>query len=319
MKTPEFWYNKNNSLKSVFLAPLGTVYDLGSRASRLFKGKPYRAPVPVICVGNIVAGGAGKTPTTAAIVSFLKMRRYRPFIVMRGYGGSEKGPLRVDPALHTAEQVGDEALILSQIAPCWIGHNRAKAIQAAVQNGATHIVMDDGFQNLSVAKDISLLVIDGPSGLGNEQLIPAGPLRENLESALPRATAVVLIGKDKHGIASKIGKKPLVRAFIEPEVPADFPSDKKIFAFSGIARPEKFYDTCKMLKLNLVGTRDFPDHYCFTANDVRELTELASKNEAELLTTQKDWVRLPKDFRKRVAVLPIRLVFMDVEWLLRLT
>ncbi|MDD3288550.1 MAG: tetraacyldisaccharide 4'-kinase [Alphaproteobacteria bacterium] len=307
MKAPAFWYDEKSVVASL-LSPLERVYSSITSWRRRFTS-PYRAMVPVICIGNIVAGGAGKTPTTLALANMLKQQGAKPVIVSRGYGGSEAGPLRVDPALHTANMVGDEALLLAQTAPCWIGRNKVATIKAA-EAGATHILMDDGFQNPTVAHDLSLLVIDGHTGLGNGHLIPAGPLRETLADALERATAVIMIGNDRYNISGRINK-PIFNADVYPRLPEDFPRSARFFAFAGIARPQKFYTSCEKSKLKVVGTHDFDDHHFFSLSELKELERKASENDSILLTTNKDWVRLPEDFRAKTLTLPVELVFKD--------
>ncbi len=190
------------------------------------------------CVGNIVAGGAGKTPTALAIAELLKQSGARPVFVTRGYGGSERGPLQVDATGHTAKDVGDEALLLARVAPTWVGRDRAAAIRAAEHN-ASHIIMDDGLQNPHVHPDHALLVIDGESGLGNGHVIPAGPLRETFEEAIKRVAAIVLIGEHDMQNVTKRTQKPVIRARIRPELPADFPDHAKILGLCWYRPPYK--------------------------------------------------------------------------------
>lgn len=304
VKATQFWYQPQNRLGHM-LAPLGYFYQLGARLRRLL-ATPYQAGVPVICVGNVVAGGAGKTPTALALAALLQQKGFQPAFVTRGYGGSQRGPLRVDAAHHSAEDVGDEALLLLRQAPVWIGRNRVAAIREA-EKYATHIILDDGLQNPNLKPDVALLVMDGPVGLGNGQIIPAGPLREPLTDALNRITAVLVIGK---GDAPKTGK-PVLRAHLQPAIPADFPRDGKFFAFAGIGRPEKFYELCRHAGLNLIETADFPDHHPFSQNELDTLERKAREHGAHLLTTEKDHVRLPPYFRDRVLTFPVRLEFED--------
>lgn len=305
MKAPAFWYQPV-SWQAKMLQPFAKLFWAGGLV-RSAMAKAYTSSVPVICVGNIVAGGAGKTPTCLALAAILKEQNAKPVFVTRGYGGSECGPLRVDPTHHTASQVGDEALLLARIAPTWIGRNRAAAIKAA-QADATHIIMDDGLQNPSVKPARSFLVIDGAIGIGNAQIIPAGPLRENLDSALKRVDAVILIGDDTHHIARQI-YKPIIHAHIRTDLSADFPNVATFLAFAGIGRPEKFYQTCHEAGLNLIGTQDFPDHHPFTELELLNLEAKTLKRHAELLTTEKDWVRLPPVWQTKVRTLPVKLVF----------
>ena len=311
MKAPSFWYRKP-SLPAYLLAPLGSFYRAGALFRRIF-AKPYKASVPTICVGNIVAGGAGKTPTSIALARFIIKNHGKPVFVTRGYGGKQKGPLRVDPKIHTAKDVGDEALLLAQIAPCWIARRRAEGMKAAEQE-ATHLILDDGLQNPSIHADISLLVVDGAVGFGNKMVIPAGPLRETLNDAFSRVAAIVMVGEDKQRVAQCLGKTVL-QATLRPALPAVFLKDPNVLAFAGIGRPQKFYDSCIEAGLKPVETRDFPDHHPYTIKDMAERTALGHKKDLRLMTTAKDWVRIPDAFRADVAVLDIELVFADEETL----
>lgn len=314
MKAPDFWY-RPGGCKARFLAPLGQVYRAAGFLRRAVAA-PYRPAIPLICAGNIVAGGAGKTPTALALASLLKLQGAKPAFVTRGYGGCEAGPLRIDPERHTAREVGDEALLLAQAAPCWIGRNRAAAVRAAAPH-ATHIILDDGLQNPTVAPSCSLLVIDGETGLGNGCLIPAGPLRETLADALKRVDAVVLIGEDTRDIEQRL-TKPVWRASLQPRLPDDFPRGLDYFAFAGIGHPEKFYASCREAGLNVVSTLDFPDHHPFSKKELADLAEHARVRKERLITTAKDWARLPAGFRAEVDVLPVELVFEDEAGLLHL-
>lgn len=309
MKTPAFWYRKKG-IKSFLLAPLGQFYRIGGLLRRAF-AHPYKAKVPVICIGNIVAGGAGKTPTCLALKKLLSKHdpQARIVFVTRGYGGQEKGPLRVDPAKHTAQDVGDEALLLANAGPCWVGSDRAAAIREA-EKEATLILMDDGMQNPHVAPDMTLLVVDGAVGLGNGQLIPAGPLRETLNDAFPRIDQIVMIGEDAHHIAACLGK-PLCRGNLRPGLSTSFLNHPKVLAFAGIGRPEKFYTSCREAGLNVLATQDFPDHYAYTESDLAALAEKANRQGLRLITTTKDYVRVPKAFRDAVGVLEVELVFEE--------
>jgi tetraacyldisaccharide 4'-kinase len=229
--------------------------------------------------------------------------------VSRGYGGRERGPLRVDPARHTYRDVGDEALLLARAAPCWVGRNRAGTVRAA-EPEASHIILDDGLQNPSVAPSCGLLVIDGEQGFGNGRLIPAGPLRETLADVLPRVDAVVIIGDDAHNVAASVNK-PVFRAALVARLPENFPRDPAYYPFVGIGRPDKFFASCRQAGLTIAGTRGFPDHHPFTPKERDELARHARAHNLRLITTAKDAVRLPPAFMNEVDVLPVDLVFDD--------
>ncbi len=307
MKAPAFWY-RPFGLCAALLMPFGRVYEMAAEIRRAF-ARPYRAAIPVICVGNVVAGGAGKTPTALALARLLQQTGAQPVFVTRGYGGMEAGPLRVDPDRHSARDVGDEALLLACAAPCWIGRDRAAAIRAAAPQ-ATHIILDDGLQNPTIAPSVKLCVIDGATGLGNGAIIPAGPLREDFIEATKRLDAVIVIGALARPLpfARKI---PVLQAQLTSALSDDFPRDGAFLAFAGIGRPAKFYASCREAGLALAVTKDFPDHHLFTPPELAALAEQAKAQNLRLITTAKDWVRLPDAFRAQVAVLPVTLTFED--------
>jgi len=295
-------------LLASLLAPLSSVFKAGTRFRRLF-ASAYHSRVPLVCVGNVVAGGAGKTPTALALARILKSRGQKPVFVTRGYGG--KGFLTcVDPSRHKAGDVGDEALLLSSVAPTWAGRDRVRAVRDAEVNGSV-VIVDDGFQNPNLAPKTAILVVDGDSGLGNGRIIPAGPLRETFEEAVSRAHAMVLIGEsDRQNLAARV-RIPVFRARIEPNLPLGFPRFGEFVAFAGLARPEKFFATAQSLGLNIVSAREYPDHYLYTAADIDALRLEAEERGARLLTTEKDAMRLPLIFRAEVVILPVRLVFNE--------
>ena len=313
MKTPRFWYPPHNdlaaSMLSGLLSPFSYMFKAGTSLRRSFS-HPYHSHKPVVCVGNVVAGGAGKTPTALALARILKSKGHRPVFVTRGYGGHEK-LVCVDPIQHNADHVGDEALLLATSGPTWVSSNRPAAVRQAENNG-TVIIMDDGLQNPTIKPTTGILVIDGEVGIGNGRIIPAGPLRESFADALNRVSAVIIIGdKDRQNLATKIEKKPVFRARLQPILSASFPRNSKFVAFAGIARPQKFYTTARALGLDIVATQDFPDHHPFTLADLDSLRLTAEEHGALLLTTEKDAVRLPPDFRNDVVILPVTLVFDD--------
>lgn len=308
MRAPEFWLRKSGL--AWLLVPLGRIYGAAT-AARLARTRPWRAPVPVICIGNLVAGGAGKTPVALAMGERLCSRGVAVHFLSRGYGGQESGPLRVDPELHDARAVGDEPLLLAQVAPTWVSRDRVAGAKAAVDAGAGALILDDGFQNPSLVKDISLLVVDGGYGFGNEHLLPAGPLREPVDTGLARADAVVILGRDAAGVAARVARSPhsppILHAHIRPALDCEGVSGRKVLAFAGIARPEKFFATLRDLGCNVVETRPFPDHYRFSARDIDRLLVDAGRLGALPVTTAKDEARLPSDARAQVRVLTITL------------
>jgi tetraacyldisaccharide 4'-kinase len=307
MRAPSFW--AKGGVVPAVLAPAAWAYDLAGRIMRA-STRPYRAAVPVICVGNIVAGGAGKTPVALAIARRLSEMRRHPHFLTRGYGGRSTGPLRVERARHDAREVGDEPLLLARVAPTWVARDRPAGARAAVAAGADIVVMDDGLQNESLAKDLSLVVIDGGYGFGNGLVMPAGPLRETVASGLARAAAVVLVGEDTSGAERTIaGRKPVLRARLIPGAGAENLLDRDVVAFAGIGRPEKFFATLSEMGARVVATRSFADHHFYSADEIMRLIDVATAREALVVTTEKDAVRLPPEARPMVQVLAV-----ELEW-----
>lgn len=306
LSPPDFW--SRPGFVSGLLEPAAQAYAALGAARRAF-ATPYHARVPVICVGNLVVGGAGKTPVVESLARMLTARGRRPAILSRGYGGSEPGPVRVDPARHGAGAVGDEPLLLSRAAPVWVARDRAAAARAASDAGADCLVMDDGFQNPGLVKDLSLLVIDGGYGLGNGRVMPAGPLREPALGGLARADAVVMMGDDRFDLAPRI-KRPVLRAALAPVNGADF-AGKPVIAFAGIGRPEKFFATLDRCGARVLARYGFPDHYAYGDADLRGLADEAAAKSARLVTTEKDRARLSPAWRDRVAALAVTVAWQD--------
>ena len=310
MRAPEFW--RTQSGLAALLAPLSEIYAMAG-AVRQRCTMPWRAPVPIICIGNLVAGGAGKTPVAIATGAILHDLGKSVHFLSRGYGGSLPGPVQVNPSAHTAKQVGDEPLLLARIAPTWVAKNRLAGAKAAISNGAEIIVMDDGFQNPSVAKTLSLIVVDGGYGFGNERVMPAGPLREPLPNGLSRADAVVVMGADVTDAAKTIRRTAPDTQIIDARLAALSAARRyvgaKVLAFAGIGRPDKFFQTLKDLGCVLVAQHPFPDHYDYTPDDIAILVEAAARENAVLLTTAKDFQRVPEDARPMVEVVDV-----VVEW-----
>src|SRR5581483_3306434 len=237
MRAPEFW-SKAPGLASALLEPFGMAWQAGARLRRA-AARPYRPPVPVVCVGNLVAGGSGKTPVVLALAGIAARLRLGVQIVTRGYGGSLAGPVRVDPAAHVADQVGDEARLLAAAAPCWVARDRAAGVRSAADAGADAILLDDGFQNPFVEKHVSLLVLDAEYGFGNGRVVPAGPLREPVQTGLKRADAVVVLGEGSIPEIVVTSRLPIFRARLRPV--RLLGAGQRLVAFAGIGRPEKFF------------------------------------------------------------------------------
>ncbi len=309
MKAPAFW-NQGGGL-ALMLAPLSRLYTLGGRFRRA-RASAWKAPVPVICVGNLTVGGTGKTPTAIAIARRLLAQGRRPVLVSRGYRGRLAGPVRVDAARHTAGEVGDEPLLLAEAAPTVVAKDRLAGVRAAIEFGAEAIILDDGFQDPRLDHDLALVVVDGGAGFGNGRVLPAGPLREPVADGLARADAVVLIGDGRIET-----DRPVFRARLMPTEASLRFQGHKVFAFAGIGRPQKLFDTLAEIGADVAATRAFPDHHPYDEDDVARLIEDAARLGAEPVTTRKDWVRLPASARPLVSVLDVDLVFADEDALAR--
>jgi len=304
LPTPRSWYRRGGgswAIAPALLAPLSWVWTWAT-ARRLARGRPADPGVPVICVGNLTAGGSGKTPVALAIAALAQAKGQKVYFLTRGYGGSEAGPVEVKPG-DRAEQVGDEALLLSQAAPTIVARDRARGAALAGARGAEIIVMDDGHQNFALAKDLSLVVVDGESGFGNGRMIPAGPLRESVRQGLKRADAVIVIGHGNPDLGGFQG--PVLNAQLVPE--GDVLRGKRVFAFAGIGRPEKFVATLKTAGALVMGTQFFADHHLFQPGEIAALRARAGS--AQLVTTEKDFVRLKEWDRAGMAVLKIQARF----------
>jgi tetraacyldisaccharide 4'-kinase len=300
---------------SALLAPVAAGY--GIEAARRMKRQGARAGVPVICVGNFTLGGSGKTPTTIAVAELLIAAGHRPALLTRGYGGSEAGPFIVDPHNHDATKVGDEALLLAQVAPAIVAHDRAAGASAAATNGADVIVMDDGLQNASLQKDFTIAVIDGTRGIGNGRVFPAGPLRAPLAAQFARVNALLVIG----GSAGAAGLDNEIRARRLPVFHGELVPDaaavaaaggRPALAFAGIGNPDKFFATVTAAGIEVAERRAFPDHHRYSGEEAGDLIMQAERQGLRLVTTAKDHARMGGDpnlaaLAARAHVLPVRL------------
>jgi tetraacyldisaccharide 4'-kinase len=285
------------------------------------QARGHQAGLPVICLGNLTVGGAGKTPAALAVAQLLLAAHERPFFLSRGYGGRLAGPVRVNPALHRAADVGDEPILLARLAPTVVARDRVGGAAFARSAGASVIVMDDGFQNPSLAKDLSLVLVDGRRGIGNGRVVPAGPLRAPLELQLDRAQALIVVGAPD-GAARVIEraerrKIPLFHGRLEPDrAVVNAIGQRKVLAFAGIADPEKFFATLTAAGIQIPHRAGFPDHHRFSAAEALELLAQARANNLMLLTTEKDLARLAgepelQQLATHVSALPVQLMIED--------
>ena len=324
MREPRFWRQPGAPARC--LAPLAAIY--GAVAGARMARPGARVGAPVICVGNLTIGGAGKTPTAIAIAKLLIAQGRKPFFLSRGYGGTLAGPVRVGSP-HRAADVGDEPLLLAATAPTIVARDRVRGAAAAVSAGANVIVMDDGFQNPSLAKNFSLVVLDGEYGIGNGLVFPAGPLRAPLDVQLDRASALLVLGDEQpsgRDVIAQARKLPVLRGRLVPD-PAAIAAfaGHRLLAYAGIAYPEKFFATLAAAGVATPVTRAFPDHHVLTRTETEELLHVAERDGLSLVTTEKDFVRLRGDadtaaLADKTSVLPVRLVIDDegaIETLLR--
>lgn len=320
MREPSFWWDKA-SLPAWLLQPIALIY--GSVAASRMRKPGAKAGIPVICVGNFTLGGTGKTPTAIAIARMLTDNGKAPFFLSRGYGGRLTGPVRVDAAVHKAADVGDEPLLLARHAPTIVSHDRVAGAAFARESGADIIVMDDGLQNPSLHKDLTIAVIDARRGLGNGFVFPAGPLRAPLQTQLEQTRCILLIGDGRQTPPAINGlthaeRRPLLRARLEPDGNAIKALGKrKVLAFAGIGDPEKFFMTLAGAGLEAVAEESFADHHPYTSADAERLLALADSKNLIPVTTEKDLVRLSgrenaiAKLAAKARAIPVSLVFED--------
>jgi tetraacyldisaccharide 4'-kinase len=326
MRAPSFWWRTDGGVRASLLAPLAGVY--GAAAARRLAQLGHAAGVPVICVGNPTVGGAGKTPTAMTIARMLQAQGERPVFLSRGYGGRLAGPLRVDPS-HRAADIGDEPLLLARIATTVVARKRVRGARVAIDAGASVIVMDDGFQNPSLQKDFSVLVVDAGRGLGNGRVIPAGPLRAPLTEQFQCAQAVVMVGgsaRAAEDIRDRAGQLslPVFEAKLAPE-PSFVTAlgSGRVLAFAGIGDPDKFFATLRDAGIAVAATRSFDDHYRYTRADAQALCRDADREGLILVTTEKDLARMQgepdlAELAGQAHALPVTLRFYHAEGFTRL-
>jgi tetraacyldisaccharide 4'-kinase len=318
MREPAFWWRPGTGR---LLGPLARLYGVAAALRLHLQGRGVG--VPVICLGNLTIGGAGKTPAALAVARLLLAAHQRPFFLSRGYGGRLRGPVRVNPAHHSAADVGDEPLLLAGLAPTIVARNRVDGAMAAVFGGAGVIVMDDGFQNPSLAKDLAILLVDGRRGVGNGLIIPAGPLRAPLETQISRAHGLIIVGPPAGAEpVAEIARRrdlPIFHGRLIPDrdVLAAL-NGRRVLAFAGIGDPQKFFATLEEAGIEVVERAGFADHHRYTAGQAQALVARAEVANLVLLTTEKDAARLAGDARLaalavRVTALPVRLAIDEAD------
>ncbi len=313
MRAPAFWWRAGTGAA---LAPVAALY--GAAAGLRMRAPGQQAGLPVICLGNLTVGGAGKTPAALMVAQLLHAAREHPFFLSRGYGGRLAGPVRVNPALHRGGDVGDEPILLARLAPTIVARDRIAGSKLAASAGASVIVMDDGFQNPSLAKDLSIVLVDGRRAIGNGRVIPAGPLRAPLDRQLDRAEALIVVGAGDAvaPVVARAGGRgiPIFQGRLEPDrAVLNAIGQRKVLAFAGIADPDKFFATLAAAGIQVANRVSFPDHHRFNATEALDLVAQARANNLMLLTTEKDLARLDgepalRELAAHATALPVRLV-----------
>ncbi|MBM5783015.1 MAG: tetraacyldisaccharide 4'-kinase [Pelagibacterales bacterium] len=315
IKTPKFWAKRNYI--SFVLLPFSILYYLVLKIRNLTI-KPCKISKPVICIGNFIAGGAGKTPVAMAIGKLLQQiisesekPNYKFAYLSSGYKGKSLAFEEVDRRIHTSKEVGDEPLLLSEISKTFVAKNRlfgAKKIDLIEE--LKTIILDDGMQNNSLKKDLTIAVVDGNIGFGNGFMIPAGPMRQDFETDYKKVDFVVVVGKPKEDLLQKFVNKKVVFAELIANNLESF-ADMKVIAFCGLAYPDKFFSFLEKQSVNVVQKISFPDHYDYKNSDLLELIKIAESKNAKLITTKKDWIKFSQDFKERISYLDVELKFID--------
>ncbi len=322
MRAPEFWYARKPGVRGRILpwllSPLAMLY-IAAGWLRHFFVAPKKVSVPVICIGNLVVGGSGKTPIAIALAKQLRAQGKQVHILTRGYGGRLRGPVAVVPGQHSSLDVGDEALLLADAAPTWVARDRVAGAQAAIGAGADLLVLDDGLQNPHLVKDFSVMLMDGKRGPGNGWVIPSGPLREPQAVGVRRADAVLLVDvHEAYPMVSFDTALPQFKVSRQPAGKAEDLQGQRLYAFCGLGHPQQFFDMLRDLNADLAGARAFADHHPYRIADCRQLTADAAVKGAQLVTTAKDYVRLPEGFRGQVRVVPLEMRFADMAGFMQL-
>ena len=310
LKAPKFWYQKKDTYLSNSLYPFSLLFRFGTKIRNLISTK-QSSPLPTICVGNIVVGGAGKTPVSLKIGKLLIEAGYKPHFISKGYAGLIKQSTLVE-SWHSATSVGDESILLSEVAPTWVGSDRVYSSKLAKKEGGDCVILDDGFQNPYIQKDFSIIVINEEQEFGNKKVMPSGPLRESITRGLSRTDLIIVIGTISQEIKTKIPSHiPLIYASFAISNENKIFKGQKITAFAGIAYPEKFFNSLRKQGAEIVKEMIYPDHHIFDENDLLNLAGIANKTQSILFTTKKDYVRIPKSYRSLINTLEGEIAFED--------
>jgi len=306
MREPWFWHSHSITAKTIAAAlwPFSAAYDFGQRI-RWRMTAPTTAPAPTICIGNATLGGVGKTPFSIALYELLQEDDVHVQFLTRGYGGVESGPIKADPAIHSAAQIGDEPLLLARKGPTWIARDRRVGANAAAQDGADIIIMDDGYQNPTLQKTVNILLISADNPYGNGKVFPAGTLREPLARAQARADITVYVGrnmKTSQNAADNQGTP--FAAWLEPD---ETPPPQRVLAFSGIGHPERFFELLRNRDFDVARTVSFPNHHPLSTQNLSALKSLARELNAAMITTEKDYVRIPSGQKENILTFPVRM------------
>lgn len=311
MRTPKLWKSKN--IFSIFLFPVSLIYGFFRKIHKTFSKEYKSKKLNIVCIGNLTAGGNGKTPVAIKIGEIFKQNGKNFAYLSKGYKGKINDFVKVDSRKHTYLDVGDEPLLLSKITDTFVCKNRKKAIQI-LENKYNYdfIIMDDGFQNPTIYKNKNIIVVDGEYGIGNGFLLPAGPLRENLKDAIKRIDFVIIIGNDKQNLEEYFLKNNIkvFKASIKEKI-KNINNNQKYIAFSGIGRPEKFFNSLKKVGCNVIKEISFEDHHIYTNNEIEKILLTAKKENAKVITTSKDWIKLAKNYQNQIDVLEIEIDLLD--------
>ena len=298
LKAPKFWYQNKISILAILLLPVSLLWIIGTFFKKKM-AKPIRSKVPVIAVGSAIIGGSGKTPSVIYVCEILEKIGYKPHIISRGYGGSTNEIIKVSPEMNYS-LVGDEAIMMSKYYPTWVSKNKYSAFSMAEKDGANIIVLDDALQSYNVFKNLNIYVYDSIQSFGNKLIIPSGPLRESINSVLNRSQIVFLVNTDNYPEISQGQFQQSINYEISiiPEI-----SDKKLMPFAGLGFNKKFFDQLYNEGLDIALTKEFPDHHHYSQDDMFALLDEANKNDSFLVTTEKDHLRIPKEFKSSVGII----------------